>query len=293
MNSGQSLPFTKMHGAGNDFVVLNNLLGQLHLDTDLIKRLADRNFGVGADQVLVVESPECRTHDFKYRIFNADGHEVQQCGNGARCFAQYVFDKGLTQKTQITVETLSGVIQPEIIRPHWVRVNMGQARFAPSSLPFLSDNLETRWVGSTCQYRLPVEDARIHQDLWVSVVSMGNPHVVIVLDRAPDDAFVAHVGALLEHHALFPERVNVGFLTVLDKTKAQLRVFERGVGETLACGTGACAAAVCGMRMGLFADHVEMIKRGGTLNIEWGGNADQDVFLTGSAQTVFEGSFYL
>lgn len=280
-----------MHGAGNDFVVLDNCEGQLDLSPGLIKRLADRHFGIGADQVLIVESSTVA--DFKYRIFNADGQEVQQCGNGARCFAQYVFDKGLTKKNHITVETLAGIIQPELIKHNWVKVNMGPAEFTPARVPFVSDGLASRKVGSLVQHKLPVDSGTEFEELWVGVVSMGNPHVVILLEQPASDELVQRLGATLESHPRFPERVNVGFLHVLDRSRVHLRVYERGVGETLACGTGACAAAVVGMKMGLIAERVDVVKAGGTLTIEWSGQHDSDVLMTGPAQTVFEGEFYL
>lgn len=282
-----------MHGAGNDFVVLDNRDGSLDLQPALIKRLSDRHFGVGADQVLVVEKAQSSDNDFRYRIFNADGHEVQQCGNGARCFAQYVVDKGLTDKSSIRVETIPGVIEPQIIRHNWVKVNMGPASFEPSALPFVADGLSMRKFGGLVQYKLPVDAGLADQDLWVSVVSMGNPHVVILLDQPASDDLVQTLGSTLESHPRFPEHVNVGFLSVVDRSRAHLRVYERGVGETLACGTGACAAAVAGMKMGLLSDQVDMVKAGGTLTIEWSGNPDSDVLMTGPAQTVFEGEFYL
>jgi diaminopimelate epimerase len=287
----KTLKFTKMQGAGNDFAVLNNCEANLDINPDLIKKLADRHFGVGADQVLVVETSSIA--DFKYRIFNADGQEVQQCGNGARCFAQYVFDKGLTQKNRITVETIAGIIQPELISHNWVKVNMGPAEFEAAKVPFLADGLESRKVGSLRQFRLPIDSGADYQDLWVGAVSMGNPHVVLQLDQPASDELVQTLGPILESHPRFPERVNVGFLHVLERGRAHLRVYERGVGETLACGTGACAAAVVAMKMGLVAERVDIVKAGGTLTIEWDGQSDSPVFMTGPAQTVFEGEFYL
>ncbi len=291
MSSRHSIFFTKMHGAGNDFVVLDNLNGQLDLTSATIKKLADRHFGVGADQVLVVERSTLA--DFKYRIFNADGQEVQQCGNGARCFAQYVVDKGLTKQHQIRVETLAGIIAPELIENNLVKVNMGPAQFDASQVPFVSEGLPSRKVGQLTQYKLPVDCAPDLEELWVSVASMGNPHVVIQLDKPATDDLVQRLGSTLESHPRFPERVNVGFLHVVDRAQIHLRVYERGVGETLACGTGACAAAVCAMRMGLIADKVNVVKTGGTLTIEWDGHVESDVLMTGPAQTVFEGEFYL
>jgi diaminopimelate epimerase len=291
MTTSNTLKFTKMHGAGNDFIVLNNCAGQLQLNPALIKRLADRHFGVGADQVLVVESSTMA--DFKYRIFNADGQEVQQCGNGARCFAQYVFDKGLTQDSRITVETLAGLIQPELIRHNWVKVNMGPAEFEAAKVPFVSEGLTSRKVGSLTQYLLPIDAGAGDNEVWVGVASMGNPHVVVLLEQPGSNELVQRVGAILESHPRFPERVNVGFLHVIDRARAHLRVYERGVGETLACGTGACAAAVVGMKMGVLAERVDVVKTGGTLTIEWSGQPGSDVLMTGPAQTVYEGEFYL
>lgn len=293
MNSTvKTLPFTKMHGAGNDFVVLNNLDGHIELTADLIKKLADRHFGVGADQVLIVEQARASNNDFRYRIFNADGHEVQQCGNGARCFAQYIADKGLSDKKRLRVETIPGVIEPELIEHNWIKVNMGPTSFEPTALPFNAEGLETRKVGALTQYCLPVESP-LGSTLWVSVASMGNPHVVIVLDQPASDELVQTLGPVLENHPRFPQRVNVGFLHITERSQAKLRVFERGVGETLACGTGACAAAVVGMRMGLLNEHVSIHKVGGILTIEWSGAIGADVFMIGPAQTVFEGEFYL
>lgn len=285
------IPFTKMHGAGNDFVVLDNRGKSLPLDSHFISRLSDRHFGVGADQVLIVENPDQSGHDFKYRIFNADGQEVQQCGNGARCFAQYVFEKGLTPKSVLKVETKAGVITPEIKGPNLVQVDMGPAAFAPASLPFQAEGLPTRQVGGLTQYQLQVDSGQAGEKIWVSVASMGNPHVVIQCDQPASDDMVERLGPILESHPRFPERVNVGFMTVIDRNRAQLRVYERGVGETLACGTGACAAAVCGMQLGLLANRVEMVKRGGILVIEWAGQSEDHVYMTGPAETVFEGVY--
>jgi diaminopimelate epimerase len=287
-----TLKFTKMHGAGNDFVVLDNTSGSLDLSLDLIKKLADRHLGIGADQVLVVEQPVDPVNDFRYRIFNADGQEVQQCGNGARCFAQYVLQQGLTDKRALKVETLAGVIIPKVVDSSLVKVDMGKVRFSPTDLPFDCDGLEFKLVGGLTQYRLFIDTAGQPIDAWVGVASMGNPHVVLLLDQAPEDDFVQHVGRILESHPRFPERVNVGFLTILEKTKACLRVYERGVGETLACGTGACAAAVIGMKMGVLANQVEIVKQGGTLIIEWDGDESNSVYMTGPTKTVFEGEFF-
>jgi diaminopimelate epimerase len=291
MTPTNTIKFTKMHGAGNDFVVLDNRQGQVDLTPSLVRRLADRHLGVGADQILIVESSEFA--DFKYRIFNADGQEVQQCGNGARCFAQFVFDNGFTQKKQINVETLAGIIQPELIEHNWVKVDMGLAEFTPLKVPFDTNNLESRKIGQLTQFKLPVLSGNELEEIWVAVVSMGNPHVVIFLDEPPSNELVQRLGGALESHPRFPEKVNVGFLHVIDPKHMFLRVYERGVGETLACGTGACAAAVIGMKMGLIDEHVDVVKRGGKLIIDWNGQSDGHVFMTGPAQTVFEGVFYL
>lgn len=293
MNTLEKLAFTKMQGAGNDFVVLNNLQNQLDLSPQLIRRLADRHFGIGADQVLLVERAVSPENDFRYRIFNADGQEVQQCGNGARCFAQYVIEKKLTTQSRLRVETVCGVIEPEVVGTGQVRVNMGEPVFSPTALPFDAQGLQTRMQGGLTQYELPLQTAGESENLWVSVVSMGNPHVVIHLTEPPSDETVQRVGTLLEGHPRFPERVNVGFLQILDRNTARLRVFERGVGETLACGTGACAAVVCGVQMGQLAHQVDVIKKGGTLTIAWSAQQGVPVFMTGPASTVFEGEFYV
>lgn len=286
-----SLFFTKMHGAGNDFVVINNMNQALELTQAKVAKLADRHFGVGADQVLIVEPASSPENDFKYRIFNADGQEVQQCGNGARCFALYVYKKGLTNKKKIKVETRAGVIEPELVDGNLVKVNMGPVVFEPSLIPFVVEGLNSRQVGGLKQYQLPVETSVQQQGLWVTVASMGNPHVVIVCDKPVDDGEVERLGQLLESHPRFPERVNVGFMHVIDRSRVSLRVFERGVGETLACGTGACAAACVGMNLGLLGEKVDVVKRGGTLSIEWAGEIGDNVMMTGPAQFVFEGEF--
>lgn len=287
------IPFTKMHGAGNDFVVLNNLDGHIAITSELVKKMADRHFGAGADQVLIVEPPENASNHFKYRIFNADGQEVQQCGNGARCFAQFVLEKKLTSHRAIRVETLAGVIEPEWIEQNWVRVNMGPVVFDPARVPFNAEGLQKRDLGKAAQYQLPVDTGNHTENLWVSVASMGNPHVVLNLSSPVSDAFVQHVGTTLESHPRFPERVNVGFMHIIDRNRMNLRVFERGAGETLACGTGACAAATCGIAHGLLSNRVTVVKRGGTLTIEWDGDSNSPVWMEGPAVTVYEGEFYL
>jgi diaminopimelate epimerase len=274
------LRFTKMHGLGNDFVVFDAINQNVTLTPERVRRLADRRFGVGCDQVLVVERPTRPGTDFRYRIYNADGGEVEQCGNGARCFARFVRDRGLTHKDEIAVETLGGVIYPRIEADGQVTVNMGVPRFEPREVPFEADA------------RQPVYDLDLDgAALPVTVLSMGNPHAVQVvadIERAP----VATQGPRIEHHARFPRRVNAGYLQVLDRTHARVRVWERGAGETLACGTGACAAVVTGRLRGLLDETVDVRVRGGTLRIAWRGEGEP-VWMTGPAASVFEGEIDL
>lgn len=270
------LEFTKMHGLGNDFVVIDLVSQHVALTPDQIRQLADRHFGIGCDQLLIVEAPGRPDVDFRYRIFNADGSEVQQCGNGARCFARFVRERRLTAKDVLRVETASGVIELRIDDQHWVTVDMGAPRFAPAEIPFVAD-------AEALTYR--VEAAG--QEVTLAVVNMGNPHCVIVVDDV-DAAPVAVLGPALETHARFPERVNVGFLQVVDRHRGRLRVFERGAGETLACGTGACAAAVAGIRLGLLESPVRLSLRGGELEIDWQGPG-QPVIMRGPTARVFDG----
>ena len=274
------LRFTKMHGQGNDFVVLDGVRRRVALTPEIARRLADRRLGVGCDQVLVVEKPADPANDFRYRIFNADGGEVEQCGNGARCFARFVLDEGLTTKREIRVETAAGVIVPQVLDSGKVTVDMGAPRFEPAEVPFLAD--ERRDTYTIRVAGLPVE---------LSVLSMGNPHAVQRVrdvERAP----VAEQGPLLERHPVFPNRVNAGYMQVLDRGRIALRVWERGAGETLACGTGACAAAVAGMRLGLLDDAVRVQTRGGELVIGWKGEGTP-VMMTGDAVRVFDGEIEL
>jgi diaminopimelate epimerase len=264
------LAFTKMHGAGNDFVVLNFMDGKFNLSKEQIRTLADRHLGVGCDQILVVEPPRTPGVDFRYRIFNADGGEVEQCGNGARCFAKFVHARGLTQKLEIRVETLGGVIVPRLEDDGEVSVDMGPPAV---EMPLLQ------------------KIALKNQTPEVTVLSMGNPHAVQVVadvERAP----VTVQGPLLEHHPRFPNRVNAGYLQVRDRHRIALRVWERGAGETLACGTGACAAVVAGIRLGLLDNRVDVDARGGRLSIEWQGG-ESHVLMTGPAETVYEGEIEL
>jgi diaminopimelate epimerase len=272
-----ALSFTKMHGAGNDFVVLDAIRQTVVLSPDMIRRIADRHMGVGCDQLLLVERPTRADADFRYRIFNADGGEVAQCGNGARCFARFVHHYGLTSAREIRVETASGIIVPRLEDGGQVTVNMGAPRFAPAEVPFVAD-------AEASQYALDVDGGT-----WLaSVLSMGNPHAVLFVD-AVEDAPVTSLGATLELHPRFPQRVNVGFAQVVDAHHLRLRVFERGAGETLSCGTGACAAVVAGIRSGYVASPVKVSTRGGVLQIAWGGNADDPVWLTGPTAISFEG----
>ncbi|MBN8764845.1 MAG: diaminopimelate epimerase [Thiobacillus sp.] len=274
------LRFTKMHGLGNDFVVFDGVTQTVALSPEQCRRIADRHFGVGCDQILLVEQPTRDDVDFRYRIFNADGGEVEQCGNGARCFVRFVHEKGLTAKTAIRVETASGVIEPRLLANGQVTVDMGAPRFAPADIPFAAE-------AEALTYPLTVGQHVIE----IAALSMGNPHAVLRvndLDSAPVDI----LGAAIEAHARFPQRVNAGFMQVLTPHDIRLRVYERGAGETLACGTGACAAAVAGIRQGWLQSPVSVHTRGGDLVIEWAGKG-QPVYMTGAAETVFEGEIEL
>ena len=270
-----------MHGQGNDFVMLNGIAQQISLTSAQIQHIANRYLGIGCDQLLLVE-PALGDADFRYRIFNADGGEVEQCGNGARCFAQFVRDEGLTTKTEIRVETSSGVIVPKIEADGRVTVNMGPPRFTPAEIPFRAEI-------EALKYALDVRGTHIS----VGVLSMGNPHAVHVVANV-DQAAVAETGPLIEHHEKFPNRVNAGFMQIVDRTHIRLRVWERGAGETLACGTGACAAVVTGIRWGLLDETVTVNARGGELTVTWrglgnAGDASAPVFMAGTTATVFKG----
>jgi diaminopimelate epimerase len=274
------LRFTKMHGLGNDFVVLDGVRQPLHVTPALAARLADRRFGIGCDQVLLVEPPRLPETDFHYRIFNADGSEVEQCGNGARCFARYVRDSGLTAKLEIPVGTAAGPILLRVRPDGQVTVDMGAPRLTPADIPFVAD-------GEAPSYTLDVDG----ESLEIGVLSMGNPHAVLQVGDV-DSAPVARLGPCIERHPRFPNRVNVGFLQVQDRGRARLRVWERGAGETLACGTGACAAVVAGRRWGLLDAEVAVTLPGGTLVIHWPG-AGEPVQMTGPATRVFDGEIDL
>lgn len=266
--------FTKMHGLGNDFVVLDALTHNFVPNAAQVRWLADRHFGIGCDQLLVVEGPSQPGVDFRYRIFNADGGEVEQCGNGARCFVRFVHEKNLTQKREIRVETQSGIIAPRLEANGEVTVDMGLPRFVPADIPFVSDSedvVQPLDVGGT--------------EIGITAVSMGNPHAVQVVDNV-DTAPVAQQGPLIENHPRFPRRVNAGFMQIVDRHAIRLRVYERGAGETLACGTGACAAVVAGIRRGLLDSPVRVTTLGGDLSIAWA--PGQPVLMTGPAVTVFD-----
>jgi len=272
--------FTKMHGLGNDFVVFDGINQTVALTPEQFRRIADRHFGIGCDQILLVEKPTRDDVDFRYRIFNADGGEVEQCGNGARCFVRFVHEHGLTSKASIRVETASGVIEPRLLDNGQVTVDMGAPRFAPADIPFAAE-------AEALTYPLKVGQHVVN----VAALSMGNPHAVLRvndLDSAPVDI----LGAAIESHARFPQRVNAGFMQVLTPHDIRLRVYERGTGETLACGTGACAAAVAGIRQDWLKSPVSVHTHGGDLVIAWAGKG-QSVYMTGPAETVFEGEIEL
>ncbi|MFM8463836.1 MAG: diaminopimelate epimerase [Burkholderiaceae bacterium] len=277
------LKFTKMHGAGNDFIVIDATRQTINLTVEQWRQLADRKFGVGADQILVVERPTQAGVDFRYRIFNSDGGEVEQCGNGARAFVKFVVEKGLTEQREIRVETMSGIITPRLEDDGRVTVNMGAPVMPPEHVQFDVQGLSSRRVSHIDMWPLAVEG----QIIEVATLSMGNPHAVQWVNDV-DAAPVGELGPLIEHHARFPRRVNAGFMQVVNRNHIRLRVFERGSGETLACGTGACAAVVAGILHGDLDSPVLVDTRGGQLSIGWQGT-DAPVMLTGPAVSVFEG----
>nr|WP_299245667.1 diaminopimelate epimerase [uncultured Halomonas sp.] len=270
------LQFTKMQGLGNDFMMIDLVTQRARLDAEQVRRLADRHFGIGFDQLLTVEPPRDPEMDFRYRIYNADGSEVENCGNGARCFARFVYDQRLTHKREIRVETQGGPLTLMIEDDGRVRVDMGKPRFEPEAVPFSAE-----------------QDQLLHtldadgEHLEIGVVSMGNPHALLRVDDV-DTAPVARLGRAIEGHPRFPRRVNAGFMQVVTPQEIRLRVFERGVGETLACGTGACAAVANGIRWGLLESPVEVELPGGRLTIEWP-SEDATMFMTGPAIKVFDG----
>ena len=272
-----NINFTKMHGLGNDFVMINTITQSVTLDTETVKYLANRNMGIGCDQLLVVESSPVEDCDFRYRIFNADGGEVQQCGNGARCFARFVVDQGLTDKTEIPVLTAGGRIVLKLEQNNQVTVDMGPPVLVPADIPFIADEQQITYQGTFAD-----------QALSFSAVSMGNPHSVMIVDSV-DDAPVTLIGSALQNTAVFPEQVNAGFMQIIDRSQVRLRVFERGAGETMACGTGACAAVVAGILQDLLDESVTVILPAGNLTINWAGIGSA-VMMTGPVTTVFNGT---
>ncbi len=271
------LKFTKMHGTGNDFVVIDLISQHYKMRSRDVRKLADRHFGVGCDQVLVVEAPQSPQVDFRYRIFNADGTEVEQCGNGARCFARFVREKKLTTKKIISVETSSGVIELRVRPNHDVEVNMGAPQFEPAGIPFAAS-------ARAPSYPLQVDGKEVE----IGAVSMGNPHAVLRVSNT-SRAGVEQLGPLIERHPDFPQRVNVGFMQIVSEREIRLRVYERGAGETLACGTGACAAVVYGISRGWLRESVTVGLPGGKLSVSWAGEG-QPVIMTGPTAIVFEGT---
>ncbi|MDH5737117.1 MAG: diaminopimelate epimerase [Gammaproteobacteria bacterium] len=284
--------FTKMHGLGNDFVMLDLISQSIRLKKEHLLHLAARRTGVGCDQILTVEPPTDPDMDFFYRAYNADGSEAEQCGNGARCFLRFVRDRGLTTKTCIKVQTHSGSIECRLESDGNITVNMGRPRLAPEEIPFEATReaitypicLNASETGCTMS-------AHRDHDLEIAVVSMGNPHAILLVDDV-DTAPVASIGPLLERHERFPNRVNVGFMQVVDRHSIRLRVYERGAGETLACGTGGCAAVVAGRLQGLLDENVSVAFRGGIAKVQWKGN-DAPVYLTGPATRVYEGRLHV
>ncbi len=279
--------FTKMQGAGNDFVMLDETRRRLNLTPGQYRFLADRHFGVGADQILSVRPSPGEGIDFEYVIHNADGGEVEQCGNGARCFVRFVRERGLTTKDAVKVKTLSGVIEPRMQADGRVTVDMGAPVFELARIPFDAAGLTAQSAGSWEKWPLALEDKALSATVSIAVLSMGNPHAVQLVDDV-DTAPVLEAGPLIERHVRFPKRVNAGFMQVVSRSRIRLRVYERGAGETLACGTGACAAVVAGIRWGLLDARVDVQTRGGQLTIEWAGGLDAPVMMTGPATTVFE-----
>ena len=280
-----TLDFTKMHGLGNDFVVIDAISQTVELTSEQIRRLADRHFGIGCDQLLLVEKPTDPRAEFRYRIFNADGGEVEQCGNGARCFALFVRQQGLTSNTQISVETAGGLIEL-MVDGDMVTVDMGTPDFTPENIPFLAEH-------EADSYDLVVNG----DEYAIGAVSMGNPHAVMMVDDI-DDIDIETLGKAIENHEKFPGRVNAGFMQIVSPGEIRLRVYERGVGETLACGTGACAAVAVGRRLAKLGEQVTVYLRGGELVIRWPGEIydehgqaeQQKLFMTGPATTVFQGT---
>ena len=289
--SARTLRFTKMHGAGNDFIVLNGINQDLsEITREQWQTLAHRQFGIGADQILIVEKATRPDADFRYRIFNADGGEVEQCGNGSRCFVRFVLDQGLSNQNPLRVEVAHTVLTLKSHEDGQVEVDMGAPIFEHKQIPFDAEGLATKQEFHEMLYALPIATPATH-DSWIGVLSMGNPHAVQVVGDV-DSAPVLEEGPSVENHSAFPKRVNAGYMQIINRNEVKLRVYERGAGETLACGTGACAAVVSGIRRGLLDSPVKVHTRGGDLQIAWGGMINevaQPVIMTGPAVTVFEG----
>jgi len=275
-----------MHGLGNDFVLLDLISQGMHIRPDQIRQLADRRLGIGFDQLLIVEPPENPEMDFKYRIFNADGSEAEQCGNGARCFLRFVRDRGLTTKTEIKLETNNGPIECRLEKDGNVTVNMGAPVLLPERIPFVADQPRILY-----EIALNMPLCATQMRMCIAAVNMGNPHAVLTVDDV-DEAPVSQLGPVIESHERFPERVNVGFMEVVARDRIRLRVYERGVGETRACGTGACAAVVAGRLQGLLDASVEVELPGGILSLSWEGN-DAPVLMTGPVCRVYEGRLHI
>lgn len=291
MHAQRKIRFTKMHGAGNDFIVINGIHQDLSgISQQQWQSLAHRQFGIGADQILLVEKTDRPDADFKYRIFNADGGEVEQCGNGSRCFVRFVLDQGLSQKNPLRVEVVHTVLTLKAHDDGQVEVDMGAPIFEPNNIPFLPNGLASMQEFHETLYALPLEHPAMHES-FVGVLSMGNPHAVQVVGDI-ESAPVLLEGAEIERHPTFPKRVNAGYMQIVNRNEIKLRVYERGAGETLACGTGACAAVVSGIRRGLLDSPVKVHTRGGDLQISWNGIVNdvvQNVIMIGPAVTVFEG----
>jgi len=282
------LRFTKMHGIGNDFMLLDLISQDVRLNEDQIRLLADRRLGIGFDQLLIVEPPCSPSADFRYRIYNTDGSEAAQCGNGARCLTQFVRDRGLTTKTQIVLETKNSDIECKLERDGNITVNMGPARLEPEHIPFLADRSQ---ISYDVEVLSPLNQCGESERVCLSAINVGNPHAVLVVDDVAN-APLGRLGPLLESHKRFPDRANVNFMQILSRSEIALRVFERGVGETLACGTGACASVVAGRLRGLLDEQVSVSLPGGKLDIRWAGN-NADIYMTGSACRVYEGRLHI
>ena len=277
--------FTKMHGAGNDFVVLDGVRQTIEMTPERARALADRHFGIGADQILLVERSTNPDADFRYRIFNADGGEVEHCGNGARCFVRFVHEQGLSDRNPLRAEIMTGILVLDESDDEQVTVDMGSTRFDPEALPFDTRGLASRTQQQDTFWTLPYESEHVKGSVDISIVAISNPHAVMTVDNV-DTAPVAQVGPLIESHPRFPKRVNTGFMQVVDAHNIRLRVYERGAGETLACGTGACAAVATGVRRGLLQSPVRVQTRGGVLTIAFDG---RQLRMTGPAESVFNG----